>query len=295
VILRPYREDDFERVADLFEAIAVHAYGVNDQPREELLKYFTAPTTNVEEDVRVAFEGDRLVGYADVDTQDGASWWSEVRVAPGEDHDAIAPVLLDWAEQRAGPGILRLWAPSTLAELHDAFEHAGYRRSRASYRMEIELDEEPDPPATIAGIEIRLLGDGDPRLAYEAHQEAFEDSWEFHPEPFDEWRHWVIDTESFDPSLWFLAWDGSEVAGVSICRVRSGLGWVGILAVRRPWRRRGLGRALLQHSFCELHRRGYDRVGLGVDAESLTGAHRLYEAVGMRVVRQLDFFEKRLG
>jgi mycothiol synthase len=295
VILRPYREDDFDRVAELFDAIAVEAYGVNDQPREELLKYFTAPTTNVEEDVRLAFEGDRIVGYADVDTQDGAAWWSEVRVAAGEDVAAIAPALLDWVEGRAGPGILRLWAPSTLPELCEAFESVGYRRSRASYRMEIELDEEPDPPTPIEGIEIRALDDDDPRLAYEAHQKAFADSWEFHPEPFDEWRHWLLDGESFDPLLWFLAWDGSDVAGVSICRVRSGIGWVGILAVRRPWRRRGLGRALLEHSFRELHRRGLERVGLGVDAESLTGAHRLYEAAGMRVVRRLDFFEKRLG
>jgi mycothiol synthase len=295
VRLRPYRQDDFDRVADLFDSIALEAYGFNDQPREELLKYFTAPTTDVEQDVRLAFDGDRLVGYVDVDTQDGASWWSEVRVAVGEDNAAIAPVLLDWAEQRAGQGIVRLWAPSTLSELREAFERAGFRRSRASYRMEIEFDGGPAPAQAPAGIEIRPLGDGDPRRAYEAHQEAFEDSWEFHPEPFDEWRHWVLDTESFDPSLWFLAWEGDEVAGVSICRERSGIGWVGILAVRRPWRRRGLGRALLQHSFVEFHRRGLDRVGLGVDAESLTGANRLYEAAGMQVVRELDFFEKRLG
>jgi mycothiol synthase len=82
---------------------------------------------------------------------------------------------------------------------------------------------------------------------------------------------------------------------IAVCRVRSGIGWVGIHAVRRPWRRRGLGRALLQHSFVELHRRGYDRVGLGVGAESLTGANRLYESAGMQVVRQVDIFEKRLG
>lgn len=293
--LRAYREHDFDQVAELFEAISLQAYGVSDQPRDELLKYFTAPTTNVEEDVRLAFEGDRLVGYVDADSQVAASWWSDVRVAPGEDTPRIVPVLIEWAERRAGSGVMHLYAPSTLTDLGDAFEAAGYRRSRASYRMEIELDQPLEPVASPPGIEIKTLGEGDLQAAYQAHQEAFLDSWEFHPEPFDEWRHWVVDTDTFDPSLWFLAWEGPDLTGVSICRVRSGIGWVGILAVLRPWRRKGIGYALLRHSFREFQRRGFDRVGLGVDAESLTGAVCLYETAGMHVVRQLDIFEKRLG
>ena len=72
-------------------------------------------------------------------------------------------------------------------------------------------------------------------------------------------------------------------------------GWVGILGVLREWRRRGIGRALLLHAFHEFKRRGLPRAGLGVDAESLTGANRLYESAGMHVVRQLDFFEKQLA
>lgn len=141
---------------------------------------------------------------------------------------------------------------------------------------------------------MRPLREGEERIAYEVHEETFEDSWEHTREPYEEWRHYLVDTESFDPSLWFLAWDGDEPAGVAICRVREVVGWVQILGVRRRWRRHGLGRALLLHAFDEFRRRGYERAGLGVDAESLTGANRLYESVGMRVARQLDFYEKQL-
>jgi hypothetical protein len=35
-------------------------------------------------------------------------------------------------------------------------------------------------------------------------------------------------------------------------------------------------------------------VGLGVDADSLTGATRLYEKAGMHVVRELATYEKEL-
>jgi len=64
--------------------------------------------------------------------------------------------------------------------------------------------------------------------------------------------------------------------------------------VRRPWRRKGLGLALLLHSFGEFYRRGRRRVGLGVDAQSLTGATRLYEKAGMRVARVYNTYEKEL-
>ncbi len=49
------------------------------------------------------------------------------------------------------------------------------------------------------------------------------------------------------------------------------MGWVGTLGVVREWRRHGLGLALLQHSFQQFYQRGKRKVGLGVDAQSLTG------------------------
>jgi ribosomal protein S18 acetylase RimI-like enzyme len=64
--------------------------------------------------------------------------------------------------------------------------------------------------------------------------------------------------------------------------------------VRRPWRKRGLGLALLRVAFREFHGRGYHKVGLGVDAENMTGALRLYEKAGMHVIRQFDLYEKEI-
>ena len=72
------------------------------------------------------------------------------------------------------------------------------------------------------------------------------------------------------------------------------MGWVNILGVRRPWRKRGIGVALLEHSFGEFYRRGILKAGLGVDAESLTGALRLYEKAGMHVHLIFDNYEKTI-
>jgi mycothiol synthase len=137
-----------------------------------------------------------------------------------------------------------------------------------------------------------------------AVREAFKDHWGYLDTPFEEererWLHHMDTDAEFDPSLWFLAMDGEEIAGISLCKWKAfddpDMGWVNILGVRRPWRRRGVALALLRHSFREFYARGRCKIGLGVDAQSLTGATRVYEKAGMRSDprRELLLYEKEL-
>ena len=161
------------------------------------------------------------------------------------------------------------------------------------------------PPETVApdGIAIRaFVRDRDMRALVLADRDAFQDHWGYveHPleEEYQEWVHWIDNNPDHDPSLWFLAMDGEEIAGMSLCCPKTAedpeMGWVDSLGVRRPWRRRGVALALLRHSFGELYRRGKRKVGLGVDAQSLTGALDLYKKAGMRVDRQYITYEKEL-
>ncbi len=104
----------------------------------------------------------------------------------------------------------------------------------------------------------------------------------------------IDNDEDFDPSIWYLAKDGDQIAGVCQCSNKitedPEMGWVDRLCVLRPWRRRGLGTAMLQTAFKEFYRRGKKRVGLVVDATSLTNATRLYEKAGMHVTRQYNTY-----
>ena len=95
----------------------------------------------------------------------------------------------------------------------------------------------------------------------------------------------MIERETFDPALWFLAMDGDDVAGVALCPVYPESGWVRQVAARRPWRRRGIALALLRQAFGEFYRRGKREVGLVVDSYNLSGARDLYERAGMHVWR----------
>lgn len=178
---------------------------------------------------------------------------------------------------------------------HRLLEGEGYRLVRGFWRMAIELDAEPQAPVWPAGITLRTLQPGrDEHAVFECVEEAFQDHWGHVPRSFEQWITRTARSD-FDPSLWLLAEaESGELAGVALNARRPDCGWVNTLAVRRPWRRQGLGGALLRQAFVELWRRGERTVMLGVDAQSLTGATRLYEQAGMHVAAQYALFEKEL-
>jgi mycothiol synthase len=284
---------------EVVNAAARAAYGEDEYGPAEFRTWLSSPKLDRARDIRVAELEGRIIGYVDVDAQgeDPVRWWSDVKVRPDVDVDAVIAELVDWVERRAEGGVLRAWNPSAIKGVGPAFERLGFRPVRHSYRMAIELEGEPEPPVWPDALSVRTFREDEGRAVYEAFKETWQDTLEPEEEPYEEWAHWTVESENFDPSLWFLACEGEEIAGFSLCRpseTRPGTGVVGLLGVRRAWRRRGLGEALLRHSFVEFGRRGFSRVALGVDADSPTGAPRLYERAGMHVVRRVDFYEKQL-
>ena len=181
------------------------------------------------------------------------------------------------------------------ARAHALLESRGYRPVRRYYRMEIELDGPPPDPAWPEGIEVRPYDDGEAAAFHAALDEAFAEEWGHEAARDVDWRA-VRERRSRDRSLWFAVKDGGEIAAALVSDEEHwGVGWVHSIGVRPAWRRRGLGEALLTHSFAELYRRGRKHIGLGVDAENPTGATRLYERLGMHVASSFVYFEKDLG
>jgi mycothiol synthase len=175
------------------------------------------------------------------------------------------------------------------------FEQRGYREVRRFYEMPIELDAPPPAPAVPGGLALDAFHEDDARAFHVAIGDAFAESWEYQSTSFDEW--WAMrrgQERDEDGPLWFVVRDGDEIAATIRNEARGGGGHVALLAVRPPWRGRGLGRALLHRSFAGFWRRGLTRVTLGVDSESPTGATKLYESVRMTVESSLLTYEKAL-
>ena len=129
---------------------------------------------------------------------------------------------------------------------------------------------------------------------YETMTEAFEDHFRHSDEPFEAWKTRLLGHADFDPDLWWLAWDGEKRPAGLIAYDHGDLGWIQGLGVRRPWRRRGLGAALLAHALAAFAARGQLRVDLGVDAEGETRPLRLYERAGMQAGSAYELYARRL-
>ena len=177
------------------------------------------------------------------------------------------------------------------------FHQHGYEQVRVFYEMAIELAGPPPPPVLPGGLLLDDFHEPDARGFHDAIDEAFHDHWDWHGTPFDEWwegrRGQEADAQG---PLWFVVRDGGTiVAAIRNEADRNGGGYIGALGVRRDWRGLGLGKALLFRTFAEFWSRGVARVTLGVDAESPTGATKLYENVGMHVESSIVAYEKALA
>jgi len=185
-------------------------------------------------------------------------------------------------------------ATSLHPEAQQALAQSGFSLLSTYEKMELALNEPPASPQDIPGIEIRSFAAGqDAEPIYRADEEAFIDQRGHTPRTFEQWRKRLnFDEETYDPSLWFIAWDAHEVAGAVLGERVTGVGWIHHLFVRRPWRRRGLGAALMLSVLGSFHRQGVGVARLNVDAQSLTNAHQLYRRLGFRVIGDYSNYEK---
>jgi mycothiol synthase len=295
--------EDVPQIAAMINEVSLALYGRPEVSEQELRLWFAGPDFDpASHAVVVIDDHGALAAYGDVSvSHEGRLVWIDPYIRPRAP-EAVGPTLIAELELRADAGLapggrLKAYVPERDEKLAALLAARGYRVVRHSFRMEADLRTEPEEPTWPEGISVRTFRRGeDDRRAYEVQEETFADQFDAEPMSYEEWRHWSFG-QTFDPALWFLAEEHGELAGILIARPERGgddaVGWISVLGVRRPWRRRGLGRALLLHAFHELRARGKLRAGLGVDGSNPTGAVRLYEAVGMEVVRRTDHWERQ--
>jgi len=315
-IVRSPELADGQIVTDLLNTCSMEVVGRKQYDADELRVSWQSPNFDYQSSIQLVLaEGGGLAGFCSInDTQDPyVRIMIMVRVHPDYRQSRIGEALLGWGEKRARAAVGK--APegaqvvlSSGVNQKDTYhkhllESHGMTIARHFFQMEIEFDGPPESPDLPAGIVIRPY-DEDTELESlaSAYLDSFQDHYGFADQSIDTLlvniRFMIEKDPNYSPDLWFVAMDGDEIAGLSVCTPKTTedpeMGFVNVLGVRRHWRRKGLGLALLGHSFVEFYRRGCKRAGLGVDASSLTGATRLYEKGGMHVARQFDSYKKVL-
>jgi mycothiol synthase len=309
--LRPATDGDAAAVAALANEESRALVGATIYSAEWLLRSWTAPSTDRERDVAVVEGPDgALCGYLGVGADPPFSRVSVLGIVALACHGQGLGAAIVAENERRARRFLELAAPSRRVALHsetlaeeprvaELLAGRGYREVRRVWLMRIEFEARPPVPAPVPGIEMHnLRPDTDARPVFEAHREAFADTWRAAEETFESFRHYLLSGDWFDPSLCFVAWAGPEVAGyltaVDASEEDPRRGYAQVLGVSPRYRRRGIGEALLRHSFRALAERGKRGCDLHVDAESETGAVRLYERVGMTANPRFATWEKEL-
>ncbi len=220
-------------------------------------------------------------------------------VAQGAKRRGLGTRIVEAGETRArerGAARVQTFSLEEDASAAEIFVRHGYAYVRRFYEMAIELEAPPEVTALPEEFTLEGFRSEDARPFYDTLDAAFQDSWEHHSIGFERWWEEKQSAHDFDPTLWFLVRAGDAVAAVIRNEPeRNGGGYVAALGVARPWRGKGLGRALLMRTFAEFYARGVRRVTLGVDAQSPTGATKLYESVGMLTENAAVVYEKALA
>ena len=294
--VRPAAMSDIEAVYELIAEQRTIDFGSPMISLEDLQKRWEA--TDLDTDTITALEEGNVAGYAELYEGDTPF----IYLASRNDLD-LGYQLLHSLEQQAiartnGTVELVTQISEKNQPLIQLFASSGYRSNLSFIIMELKLDKLPESPKWAEGISVRsFVKSQDEEATYRTDEEAGEDKGYHTPLSYEGWvKRMDMDRETFDPDIWFLACDGNEIVGaaLNICDPNVSIVWVDHLSVRRAWRKRGIGKALLLHSFAEFYKRGIKTAKLSVDSKSLTNAPRLYESVGMRTIQQYHIYRKEL-
>jgi len=283
---------------------------------DQLRTYYESATRFVpSRDVAIVEVDGRMVGYARSGTNDEGSGLRVYEIVamldPEVDAARIFPVMLDVIEEHirglaaadpAGPKAIETSGGDGAPDLERVILDAGFEPVRHGYEMvRPHLDDLPDASLP-EGLEIREVEPAHLRPIWEAGTEAFRDAWGFVEPVEGDYEQWLAEIADQDARLWRIAWDGDQIAG----QVRSFInpvenerygrkrGYTESISVRRPYRRRGLARALIAASFPLLRERGMTEAALGVDTENVSGALRVYERCGFVPVSRTTTYRKQL-
>ena len=303
--IRPATRGDAPEIVDLLNACDVAETGEPDSTLEDLENDWSMEGFDPGRDAWVVEGPHGLVGYAYAGDQfRTGELEADLWIHPDHHEPELSGRLLGLAERRAARLALErgyeevrldVFCSTANHSKRDLLRRHGYELRRTVYRMTIDLADEAPAAQTPGDLEIRHFRlDVDEHTMHEVMNDAFRDHFRQSSEPFEAWRTRLLEHASFDPDLWWLAWDEDEAVGALIAYDHGDLGWIQGLGVRRDWRRRGLGAALLAHAFGAFSARGQLRVDLGVDAEGETRPLRLYERLGMQVSSAYELYSRRL-
>jgi mycothiol synthase len=315
--IRPANLNDSESISNLLNACWGPLTGnYSENTKTDIHREHTVPGFDINNSTRlVESEKGEIIAYVKVSDMENPPVHPFINggIHPHHQNQGIASLLMQWSEERAKQALTRV-PEDTRISIHYRcmkdcrpaevlFDKHGVNPIRYFFEMKLELNEEPAKPIFPNNISLCTFKENsDLEAILHAILEIFKDHWGFHDinkkEELARWKHFLETDKDFDPNLWYIAMYEEEIAGVCLCDPKFmnnySHGYVDCLGIKRKWRKQGLAKALLLHSFNKLFELKKEKVYLHVDASSLTGATKLYEGVGMHVSKTFTNYEKEI-
>lgn len=322
--LRPYISDDAQAVVDLINAASMRELGF---PRAVV-----DAVGNIRHQRYVPLSSRKVIAVNDEDVVIGYAYLADKEnaivmetggvVHPSYWGQGVGRDLLAWAEGQAQ--VLSNQAPSgvrTVLQVNlfenersgiQLFSEADYVKVREWTHMELIMEQSFSASSLPAGLTLREMDlDNDWDIVGPAMDEAFADHWGTIPlmefeaiqedednSDLDEIEPPVDDSFSNAAGYCFIVLDGDLVAGGILCNAklveRNDTGRVGSVFVRRAYRRKRIGQALMKTAFNAFWNKSIKRIILDTDSESFSESIKFYSGLGMKPYRREFLFEKEI-
>ena len=312
---RPLAPGDARGWVALLTAIQ-DADGSDDHYSEQdAREFFGDPDRDFANGSVAIYDGPTMAGYGVLTSRSEADPVHEMRyqggVHPSYRGRGLGGELLDWAEKAAvplhndrhprRPLSLSSGCLSSNAGAVALHEQRGYQPVRWFHSMVRDLTADIPEAVVPAGVQVAGYQPDMAEHARLVRNESFRDHWGSTETPAQVWAHFLA-SEAFRPGFSFLAYGGSEPFGMLMSYEHEAYNTktghrdlhISLVGTRAAGRKRGIATALLTTAMSAACSGGYDQASLGVDADSLTGAVRLYQSVGFTVALTWTAFRKRL-
>lgn len=322
----PLTLDDVPALTALLNRI--EAAEQQGEPAEEpsIREWLTMPGLDLAHDTRAVREGETLIAFVAVDVHTSLDRDGRVRcqlmggVDPARRRRGLGAELFDWAEERAAQlaaerhpanaeAVFRAGGGrdpeqetsgdmplSGGADVRPLLARRGYSRARSWLVMARELPGATLPSSQCEQVQVIAPADGHAEATRLAHLAAFADHWGSAPVSPERWsRWWSSHTARREFSSIALDAHGTVLAYVITSEDKPGVLHIALVGTRPEARGRGLARAVIARTLAAASEAGCARAELEVDAESLTGATRLYDALGFARDAVYGTYEKPVG
>ena len=278
--------------------------GENYSP-QDLIDQLNDPHMDAALDTIGLWAEGRMAAYGKVHAADSVVDVDRVRtegtVHPEWRRRGLGTALMPWLIQRAAklhadkhpdaPGEVSNSTISTNVGADRLLKRFGFEECRYFFDMKRSLHQAVPEVPLADGLRLVPFNTSMDEALRVTHNEVFLDHWGSTPEDEKSWQTWFTGARAFRGGSSYLVLDGETIAAYVLCyeweadTEATGIKelYVGDLGTRRSQRGRGLARVALTKVLTEAAQAGYQRAGLGVDADNPTGALGLYDSLGFSV------------